>query len=51
MKTTIPFVALAMVGLSLSPIHAADATATKSATEMVAGDKIPVYVVVVSGKG
>ncbi len=52
MKKTIPFATIAMLGLSLSPIHADDATTTKAATEAAATvEKIPVYIVVVSGKG
>jgi len=52
MKKTIPFAAFAMLGLSLSPIHAADtATTEKPASAQAAADKVPVYVIVVSGKG
>ena len=52
MKKTIPFAAVAMLGLSLSPIHADTASTTKAATEAAAtAEKIPVYIVVVSGKG
>ena len=52
MKKTIPFAACAMLGLSLSPIHAADAATTdKPAAEQAAVAKVPVYLVVFSGKG
>jgi len=45
--------ALAMLGLSVFPVYADDAaTTTKPATEQAAtAEKIPVYVIVVSGKG
>jgi len=53
MKTTIPLAALAILGLAMVPAHAADAaTETKPATEQAsAAKKIPVYVLMISGKG
>lgn len=52
MKKTIPLAAIAMLGLSVFPVYADNASATKAATEAAAtAEKIPVYIVVVSGKG
>ncbi|BDS09014.1 hypothetical protein NT6N_40540 [Oceaniferula spumae] len=53
MKTTIPITALAAFGLAILPVSADDAaTAVKPASEQAAAvKKIPVYVLMVSGKG